>query len=224
MNIRNVSRGGSKRAMKPTGRLVAALLCGAALSGALGIAVAEAPSGDPIAKELPRRFLGTIAVTSPTGWKTERVEIVVERWTKPEERDRMLTVLADKGDFGLAEVMREYDVGFVRIGMDSPWRLRSAAIWPVEGGFKVRVATERPINFAETFSGARSQDYPIGIVELFVKDDGEGQGGILVASQVRFDKEGRLEVKALPNSTGPHKITKVREAEPKKTKKSEKSE
>ena len=200
-------------------RLLVSLVCGAVLFAGPAFGAAWEPTGDPITRELPRRFLGTIAVTGTTGWKTESVEIVIEHWTTPEERERMLTVLKDKGDFGLAEVMREFDIGYIRIGMSSPWRLRSAAIWAVEGGFKVRVATERPIDFVETWVGTRSQDYPIGILDLFIKDEGESTGGILAASQVRYNDEGRLEVKALPNSTGPHKVTRVREAKPQQPKK-----
>ena len=200
-------------------RVLLAALCGALLVTGSTSAAKWEPTGDPVTRELPRRFLGTIAVMSSAGWQTTRVEVVVERWTTPEERERMLTMLKDKGDFGLAEVMREFDIGFARLGNETPWRLRSAAIWAVDGGYKVRVATERPIDFIETWVGTRSQDYPIGVLELFIPDEGEGEGGILAASQVKYNDDGRLEVKALPNSTGPHKITRVREAKPKTPKK-----
>ena len=200
---------------KSASRVLSAALFAALLLGGPASFAKWEPTGDPVTRELPRRFVGTIAVMSSRGWQTERVEVVIEQWSTDEQRDAMFSALESGGDFALAEVMQGYDTGFVRIGMDPPWRLRSAVIWAVEGGYKVRVATERPINFAEQWVGTRSQDYPIGVLELFVKDEGESTGGVLGATQVRI-KDGRLEVKALPGTTGPHRITKVREAKPKK--------
>jgi hypothetical protein len=67
-------------------------------------------------------------------------------------------------------------------------------------------------------------DYPIGIVEFTFPADGPGEGVLLGAVQVQFDKEGRMELKSLPNNTGPQQLKSVRREEPKKRKKDKKPE
>ena len=62
-----------------TSRVLMVALCTALLFGAQASFAKWEPTGDPITRELPRRFLGTIAVMSSMGWQTTRVEVVVER-------------------------------------------------------------------------------------------------------------------------------------------------
>jgi hypothetical protein len=171
--------------------------------------------------ELPERFTANLIVTNaPRGGSgMSYVSIVVERWTTEEERKELLIALRDGGSDGLVEAMNDLDVGYVKIADSLGWRLRSAATWQTDEGRMVRVVTDRPIFFQESNRGTRSRDYPIGLIEFILPPDGPGEGALLAATQVRFDDQGRIEVKSLPNNTGPQQLSMVMKQMPKKKKK-----
>jgi hypothetical protein len=178
------------------------------------------------AAELPERFTATLmVVNSPVGPSgIERISIVIERWTTDEERGALLAALRDGGTDELVKAMQELDAGYVQIGQSLGWRLRTAATWQTDEGRKVRVATDRPVYFREQYRGTRSKDYPIGIIEFLLPPEGKGEGALLAATMVQFDDQGRIEVKSLPNNTGPQKLTLIEKFVPKKKKKKKKQQ
>jgi hypothetical protein len=173
---------------------------------------------------LPERFTGTLmVVNTPVGRSgVERVSIVIERWTTDEERGGLFAALRDGGTDELVRAMQKMDIGYVQVGQSLGWRLRTAATWQTEEGRMVRVATDRPVYFQEQYRGTRSKDYPIGIIEFMLPPEGKGEGVLLAATKVQFDDQGRIEVKSLPNNTGPQKLTLMEKFVPKKKKKKKK--
>ena len=170
---------------------------------------------------LPVRFSGTLIATAGMASGMTRVTITVEEWSSEEARKELYVALRDGGTSGLVEAMDKLDVGYIQINNSLGYRLRSAASWETEKGRMIRVVTDRPIAFAESWRGTRSQDYPIGVVEFILPPDGPGEGTLLAASQVNIDENGRIEVKSLPNNTGPQKLSNVEQVRVKKKKKSE---
>jgi hypothetical protein len=174
---------------------------------------------------LPERFAGTLMVMAgrPTG--VARIAVTIEKWTTDEERKRMLTALEQKQTDGLVREMEEHNVGYIQIDEKLRYPIRTAATWMSPKGRMVRVATARPISFAEDMTGFRSLDYTIGVVEFVLPSDGSpGEGTLLAATQILFNEEGRLEVKSMPQSVAPQKVTNLvaEPAKPKKEKKDEK--
>lgn len=153
-------------------------------------------------------FTGTLMVLNAPKSGMFRLRVTVERWTTDEERKKLVEAI-QKGTDALVETMDTLEVGYVQIDNNLRWPIRSAASYQTDKGRLVRFATNRPINFLETWNQTRSQDYPIGFVELLLPPEGKGEGALLVATQVQFNAEGRLEVKSLPTNTGPQKVTNV---------------
>jgi len=176
--------------------------------------------------ELPERFTANLMATNTPGGMARmmRLSITIERWTTDEERGALLVALRDGGTDGLVKAMRDLDVGYVQIGSSLGWRLRTAATWQTDEGRKVRVVTDRPIHFQEHYRGTRSADYPIGVVEFILPPTGDGTGALLAATQVKFDDQGRIEVKSLPHNTGAQTLSFVQKEVPKKKKKKKKKE
>ena len=53
----------------------------------------------------------------------------------------------------------------------------------------------------------------------YLSPEGKGEGTLLAATQVRFDDQGRIEVKSLPHNTGAQTLSMVEKVVPKKKKK-----
>ena len=171
---------------------------------------------------LPERFAGTLMVMAgrPTG--VVRIAITIEKWTTDEERKRMLTALEQKQTDGLVREMEEYNVGYLQIDQKLRYPIRTAATWMSPKGRMVRIATARPISFAEDMTGFRSLDYPFGVVEFLLPSDGSpGEGTLIAATQIRFNEEGRIEVKSMPQNVAPQQVTNL-VPEPAKSKQKDK--
>jgi hypothetical protein len=60
----------------------------------------------------------------------------------------------------------------------------------------IRALASRPETFREMYGMTRSDDYPFGVMEIQLDKDGKGQGVILVATKIYFDKDGMLQMES----------------------------
>ena len=184
---------------------------------------AEEPAQDPAPEPVQQNeiFTGTVMVTNAPATGIARLRITVERWTTDDERKKFAVAIRDGGSDGLVAEMEKSTAGYIQVENNLRWPIRSAATWKTDKGRMVRFATNRPMNINETYNQTRSMDYPIGVIELLLPPEGKGEGRLLVATRVQFNKEGKLEVESLPTNTGPQQVTNVESelAKPKKSKK-----
>ena len=83
-----------------------------------------------------------------------------------------------------------------------------ARTFPTEnGGRRIRLITDRPIAAVEMMRGLRSEDYPIGWIELEVDAEGKGEGKMIGAAQVEV-KDGKLVVESF--GTQPVRLNNVK--------------
>jgi hypothetical protein len=128
------------------------------------------------------------------------VDIRIDSWSTPEERQHLITTALEKGqDALLRELQRAKVHGRWRIpgimGRD-PHQLglghdiRYAWQEPLpEGGRRIALATDRYIGFAEARNQPRSMDYPFTLMEIRVNKAGEGEGKMAVATKITYDKK-----------------------------------
>jgi hypothetical protein len=128
------------------------------------------------------------------------VDIRIDRWTTPAEREALITTMLTKGpDQLLRELQRTPSHGRFRIpglmGPD-PHQLRLGHdlhyTWQTpepEGGRRIVIATDRYIGFQEARSSPRTMDYPFTLFEIRVNKNGEGEGKAAVATKIQFDKK-----------------------------------
>jgi hypothetical protein len=131
-----------------------------------------------------------MAVNMDNG-RTSTVEMVVNRWSTEAERQRLLSVLLEKGPEKLLDVLQKMPrVGYFRTPESTGWDLHYARRTPLpDGGERVVMATDRRINFWEAMNRPRSIDYPFTFIELRVNSDGEGEGKMSIATKITVDKE-----------------------------------
>jgi hypothetical protein len=160
---------------------------------ATGLGLVAPLWGEPLAA--PVRFTA-LAVNmghpGPTGAGT--VEIVVNRLSSDAERDRLLSVLLEKGPEKLLDVLRDLPrVGYIRTPNSIGYNLRFARRAPSEdGGERYILATDRYISFWEARERPRSIDYPFTVIELRMNRNGEGEGKMSLATKITADKEQKL--------------------------------
>src|SRR5262245_6410407 len=120
------------------------------------------------------------------------VDITVERWSTPAERDKLMSVLLSEGPEKLLDALQDMrHVGYFNRPGNLRWELRYAWKTPLpDGGERVVLATDRPISFREAARQSRTLDYPFTVIELRMNKDGEGQGMMSVATKIIADKDG----------------------------------
>ena len=137
------------------------------------------------------------------------------------ERKAYIDTLKTGGSTALAQMMEEVAAGYVQFDQNLRYPLAYAIKVPTDTGELIRVVTNRPMSFTEQMRGFKSQDYPFGVMEIKLPKDGAGEGTILAAADLDFNDKGQLEVKSLPQNTGPQRLSLVERevVKPKKQKK-----
>ncbi len=183
--------------------------------------VPAARAQEVAAKPEPERYGGIIMVSNAPATGIVRVKLTIERYSTVDERKAYAEAIKTGGSDGLAQAMEKVTVGYIQFDQNLRYPLAYAIKVPNEKGEMLRVATNRPISFREQTKGFVSKDYPIGIIEVQLPKEGPGEGFLIGAASVEFNDKGQLQVKSLPQNTGPQKVTQI-EREAVKEKKSKK--
>jgi hypothetical protein len=158
------------------------------------VGVAILLSGRPAAQTngSPERFTA-VAVNMGTPGRafTDRVDIVVERWSPRADRDRLLNDLFEKGPEKLLDALQKLPrVGYFRtpnsIGYDLHYSQRTDL---PDHGEQVVLITDRYINFWEAANRPRTIDYPFTVIELHIDGDGKGEGKMSIATKIIGNKD-----------------------------------
>jgi hypothetical protein len=138
-------------------------------------------------KEAPERF--TAAAVSPGGPRTAagvgRVDITIERWSSPEERQQLMTTLKEKGADALLNTLRSLKpVGRISTPGEVGFPLHYAHQVKTGNGRRIFIATDRPVGYWEAVTRPRVADYPFTFIEMRLDEKGEGEGRLAPAAQL----------------------------------------
>ena len=164
----------------------------------VGAAVAMAAKAKPVAT------YQAFAASLGTG-RSSIVNITIDRWSTDEEREKLLQTLQEFGPDKLVDTLQKIrpTVGFMRTPNSRGYTLYYARLQPnPDGSRRVVVATDRPVAFGEASNNTRSMQYRFTLVELHLDKDGKGDGKMVAAAKISWDKEAKkLEIEnynALP--------------------------
>jgi hypothetical protein len=132
--------------------------------------------------------------------QTQPIQIIIEKWSPPADRDKLISTFVEKKQDGLLDLLRDMkEIGRWRfpgyMGPD-PQKIyqlgtpiKFAASQPLaEGGRRVVIMTDRIISFQENREKPRTIDYPFTLMEMHFDKSGKGEGKMAWFTQINFDK------------------------------------
>jgi hypothetical protein len=149
-------------------------------------------AASPQIEDAPARF-AAFAVNMNRG-SAGSVELVINRWSSDADRDRLMSVMFDKGQERLLQELQKMPrMGYIRTPGSIGWDIHFAAHVPAkDGGERIVLVTDRHMGFREVANRNRTVDYPFTIIELNVPKSGDGDGKITVATRIIPDSGGRI--------------------------------
>jgi hypothetical protein len=147
--------------------------------------------------------------TSTQLGKMVNINIHIEQFSTPDDRQALIDAFTRSGQDGLVDVLEDMKPkGRVRfasggVGNDVKYIIE---LPPSKGRRHIRLVTDRNIAFGELYSGTRSRDYSVGAIELFLMPDGKGsEGTVLPACKLKIGKKTQqIEIETYQN---PWKLT-----------------
>jgi len=161
------------------------------LAVAVGLALPMTAS-TAVAKEEALLRLRAWAVDLNNRARTNTIDIVIERWSTPEEIEKLRGILIEKGGDELLPALQKIKprCGYTRTSNSLGWDLQFARETEMEGGArKIVVGTDRPISMWEARNNPRSRDYEFSLAEIRLGPDGKGQGKAISKAKLSFSKE-----------------------------------
>jgi hypothetical protein len=146
---------------------------------------------------------------SGAGPGTGSLTLWIESYTPDEAVARYVETFAEGGQDALVDLWQEERpvVGRLRFAGSLGYDLRLARARTFEGGRKLVLMTDRPIQGFELNRALRSRDYPVAWIEIDFVDGKDPEGRMIAAAQLSIE-EGTLVIKSL--GTQPARIVNVR--------------
>ena len=140
----------------------------------------------------PERY--TAAAINQNNGTAGNIEIVVNRWSTDAQRDKLMSVMKEKGPEKLLDALQDMPrMGYFRAPGNLGWDIHFTRKVPQpDGGERVVLITDRRISFREAVNQPRSIDYPFTVIELRLNRDGEGEGKMSLATKIIPDKENNI--------------------------------
>jgi len=187
-----------------------------AVSLAIGAFAIGLATPSVFAKEQEVLRLTAFAIDLNNRTRTETVDIVIERWSTPEEASNLRAVLVEKGDDKLLSALQKIKprCGYAKTSTSLGWDINFARETDLPGGGrKIVLATDRPVSVWEARDSGRSMDYQFSLAEIHIGADGKGQGKAIRRAQVTFNKEkNTLEIENYQRE--PVRLNEVKVVEP----------
>jgi hypothetical protein len=143
--------------------------------------------GNLPAKEV---YTGTaIAVGGQFGGASRPFTLEITGYTPNEEVQQDFQVLRTQGQGDFMKAIKHKKLGFFAFDGQVGRDLNFIVETETENGRKITILFERWLQMFEVRYGTRSQDYPFAYIELFINDNGKGEGSLIGLAKVSFDKK-----------------------------------
>jgi hypothetical protein len=136
------------------------------------------------------RAIAVVMGNVATG-RNSNIDIVITRWTTPEEREALLTVLMTEDQNKFREALTKQEMtGWMRLPNTLRQEFRYCWVRSQrdDGSREIIIATDRIIPFVEAWNQPRSFDYDITLIEMELDENNEGSG--IAAVGIKFKVDG----------------------------------
>jgi hypothetical protein len=137
------------------------------------------------------------------------IDIIVDRYTTAAEQETFATAFRKGGQEALlSQVQKAPKIGFYRVQGNLSYDIRAAfTFMGRDNRRRIILVTDRYVGFPEAAARPRSLDYPFTVFDMRVDDSGVGEGHIMVAAAVGFERNS-INVEEYLNQS--IRLTKVR--------------
>jgi len=130
-----------------------------------------------------------------SGSGSEFFTLTVNSYTPESEVAEILSSLRKDGQDGLIKALGKEKRGTLQIGSRLGRDVQAIWVTRTEEGRKISALSERWQGFGELRRGARSLDYPLTYIEIFIEEDGgKGEGSLIPAARVRSRGGNNIEI------------------------------
>jgi hypothetical protein len=148
-------------------------------------------SGNERASESGQQTItGTlIGIGGPLAGRSTSFTLTIKGVTSDQDARRYVGLLADKGQDGLMRAVRDQKLGTFALTGQVGRDVNVVRIHRTETGRKITLLFERWLNLFELRYGTRSEDYPFTYAEIYLDAQGKGEGTLIPAARIRFEKD-----------------------------------
>lgn len=158
----------------------------------IGVAAAHQPSAAQRPSNL--RINGTVfGISGRLAGRSRPFSLIVNTYTSGAQISE-LNEATQRGEDQLLSTLSHMNAGRIQVGTGVGVTANAIIATPWEKGTRLTVLYQRTISFYELRYGRRSEDYRFGYAELFLDQNGKGQGTWIPAARVKLKDGNTWEV------------------------------
>jgi hypothetical protein len=191
------------------------LLCGLTLSGMLATSsgfflLTTLKAG---AQDNPQRetIQATAMGQQRASGKMFSVTVNIESYSTPADQKVLSDAFKNGGHDALVKTLSKMkSKGRVAITGTLGYQIAYIRSFPTENGRRIRLLTDRPIQFAEAYISGRTKDYDLSALEINLNaDPKQSDGGLIVAGKFKIDKSQQISFESY--GSGPWRLVNIME-------------
>ncbi len=164
--------------------------CLSAMLSCVAVLALFSSSLDAQSRHAKEEFAGTmIGIGGTFGGVSKPFTLTIERNTSDADADRFVQILKKDGTDGLLKAISKEKLGRFAITGNVGRDINTVREQRTDTGRRITIIFERWLQMFELRYGTRSEDYPFTYIELYINDNGEGEGTIFPAAKIYFDKK-----------------------------------
>jgi hypothetical protein len=192
-----------------------AFLCGLTLSGMLAISsgffvltVLKAGAQDKPKRET---IQATAMGQQRASGKMFSVTVNIESYSTPEDQKILSDAFKNGGHDALVKTLSKMkSKGRVAITGTLGYQIAYIRSFPTENGRRIRLVTDRPIQFTEAYVNGRTKDYDLSAIEINLNaDPKQSDGSLIVAGKFKVDKSQQISFESY--GSGPWRLVNIME-------------
>jgi hypothetical protein len=131
-----------------------------------------------------------VSMTNGATGRSSNLEVVIDRWSTPADRDDLAAALDEQGPEGLLKRLQGRPrIGYVRaagrLGTDIPF---ARQVQHSDGSRRIVIVLARKLAFNEVNPASSTEDYPFTVIELRLDAAGGGDGRMSIGARIKVHK------------------------------------
>lgn len=139
------------------------------------------------------------------------VTVTIESYSTPADQKILSDAFKNGGHDALVKTLSKMkSKGRVAITGTLGYQIAYIRSFPTENGRRIRLLTDRPIQFAEAYISGRTKDYDLSALEINLNaDPKQSDGGLIVAGKFKIDKSQQISFESY--GSGPWRLVNIME-------------